>query len=289
MRIPSNHVKSVVNYFYSELKDEFGKDDIETLLFYCCETYLGFRSRTELTLRAEETMSESDLLKFNFAVKDLKKHRPIQYILGETMFLGLTFSVNEEVLIPRPETEELVDLIIRENKGRTLRILDIGTGSGCIAISLKKNLPESQVTGVDISEGALALARNNAEANRVAVPFIQLDILNIFPLPIAEKLDIIVSNPPYVTSSEKKGMESNVLNYEPHLALFVPNEDPLLFYRKIIEVSVVYLNSGGRIYFEINKEKGKEITELLRLSGFDEITVKKDMQGMDRIISARKD
>jgi release factor glutamine methyltransferase len=288
MKIASNQVQSVVRFFHSELKDRFEKGEIETMLFYCFSKFLGFTRRVELIQRATETMSESVLLKFNFAVKELKKNKPLQYILGETVFYGLHFKMNTNVLIPRPETEELVDMIIRENTGRSFRILDIGTGSGCIAVSICKNLPGSEVYGLDISSEALLVAKENALTNGTSVKFLCADILKSPPDVSEGSWDIIVSNPPYVTDSEKAEMIANVLEFEPHLALFVPDSDPLLFYRAIVRYASENLNNDGLVYFEINREKGTEVKELLVQSGFSEVRVKKDMQGNDRMVSARR-
>jgi len=288
MKIASNKIKSVVHYFYTELEGLYGREETETMLYYCLVSYLGFKRRTDILLREEETIAESDLLKFSFVVKELKQHRPLQYILGETLFYGLTFLVNEYVLIPRPETEELVDLIVKENGGRPLHALDIGTGSGCIAIALKKNLPLSVITGVDISEDAVAMAMQNATRNNVLVTFGKMDILKPTGLQMGGDFDIIVSNPPYIMLSEKDAMEANVKDYEPHLALFVTNEDPLLYYTHIVKFAFLHLNNGGKIYFEVNREKGKEVGRLLSSAGYKEIRILKDMQGVDRFVTGIK-
>ncbi len=288
MKIPSNKIKSVVHYFYTELEGLYGREETETMLYYCLVSYLDFKRRTDILLREEETISESDLLKFSFAVKELKKHRPLQYILGEALFYKLTFLVNEYVLIPRPETEELVDLIVKENVGKALQGLDVGTGSGCIAIALKKNLPFSSITGIDISEEAIAIARQNAIRNNVSVLFTKMNILDPTGWQGEGDFDIIVSNPPYIMLSEKDAMEANVKDYEPYLALFVPDDDPLLYYRHVVEFAFLHLNTGGKIYFEVNREKGKEVGRLLASDGYREIRILKDIQGMDRIVTGIK-
>ena len=229
-------------------------------------------------------LSESEMLTFHFAVKDLLKNKPIQYIIGETEFCDLKFKVNENVLIPRPETSELVYKIVERQKTkdkRQLSILDIGTGSGCIAISLAKNIPGSKVHALDISEKALEVAKENAINNNVDVTFINDDILSL-KNNIDTKFDIIVSNPPYVRELEKADMRDNVLNWEPHNALFVSDNDPLIFYRNILEFAKTHLNENGEIWFEINEYLGKEMTDLCKEYGFSDIEIFKDFRGKER-------
>lgn len=211
----------------------------------------------------------------------LLKHEPVQYILGSVNFFDLHLEVSPDVLIPRQETEELVDLVIRENKMDSPRILDIGTGSGCIAIALKKNIPGAIVNACDISSGALQIARNNATENKVSIQFYKKDILHIAEIPGHD--DIIVSNPPYVTELEKIRMNKNVLNFEPSEALFVPNNDPLVFYLAIIELAARNLNPGGKLYLEINEKKGNEVKKLLSAAGFQNVRIIKDLNSKDRI------
>jgi release factor glutamine methyltransferase len=245
-------------------------------------------------------MDAMQLLRWESVLSELKKEKPIQYILGETEFYGLPFLVNENTLIPRPETEELVEWIIKSTKyeiqSTKLRILDIGTGSGCIAISLAKNFPNAEVSAIDVSEKALATAKKNAEINKVEVDFINVDILKIndlvelptsnFQLPT--QFDIIVSNPPYVRNLEKAEIKSNVLEYEPHLALFVEDTDALLFYRKIAQLAQQNLSENGKLFFEINQYLGKETVELLEDLGFKNIELKKDIYGNDRMIRSTR-
>ncbi len=214
----------------------------------------------------------------------LQKYEPIQYILGYTEFYGMTFRVTPEVLIPRPETEELVSLIIKEQPDSPIRILDIGTGSGCIAISLSRMLEQAQVFAWDISEGALQIAQKNNQALGTSVSFQQVDVLAFQPED--DKFDVIVSNPPYVMNSEKADMEQNVLQWEPPLALFVPNEDPLRFYRRIAELSIQLLKVNGKIYFEINQAFGEETADLLLKLKYREVKIIKDLSGRDRIVKA---
>jgi len=217
----------------------------------------------------------------------LKEYKPIQYILGETEFFGLNFSVNQSVLIPRPETEELVELILKNHSGENLKILDIGTGSGCIAISLAKNMPSAKVYAIDISEDALSVAKENATRNQVEIQFFQQDILAELPDNIFnEKLDIIVSNPPYITPIEKYSIHDNVLKYEPHTALFVPQNNPLLFYERIADIGHSLLNKSGFLYFEINALYGKEICQMLQTKGYSNIKLYQDISGKNRMIEA---
>lgn len=304
MRIPSNKIADVVRFFREELKNTYEKDELETLIAYCFEEYLNLK-RADIFLNFDVTISESELLKFNFAVKDLKQHKPIQYIFGKADFYGLKFIVNKHVLIPRPETEELVQLIIDKiGGGRTesgvggqlqppnsllptpISILDIGTGSGCIPISLKKNIPFAKVYALDISGEALDIAKQNAEINSVDVEFFQHDILSATDkLPDADlKFDIIVSNPPYICVSEKGQMHNNVLDHEPHLALFVNDNDPLLFYRSIADFALKNLKQNGELYFEINQALGPETKLLLENKGFKNVVLLKDINNNNRIL-----
>lgn len=217
----------------------------------------------------------------------LRKNEPIQYILGKENFCGLTFEVNPDVLIPRPETRELVDWVIADWKSfGAIRLLDIGTGSGCIAISLAKYLPDADIEAWDISEGALRVARRNGERNEVQVLFCQKDVLKVIPGDI--RYHVFVSNPPYITEREKTDMDANVLDWEPSTALFVPDSDPLLFYRKIAELGLSMLYDGGALYFEINRAYGKDTVRLLNNLGYRHIELRKDEWGNDRMIKANK-
>lgn len=219
-------------------------------------------------------------------IERLKKHEPIQYIQGFCDFCGLTFKVTQETLIPRPETSELVEWITEEQKEKEVKILDIGTGSGCIAITLSNKLPGCNIAAWDISPGALAVAEENNRNNGTEVTFSQVDILVYQPQD--EMFGIIVSNPPYIKEKEKKSMEANVLDWEPHTALFVPDNDPLLFYRTIAKKALVMLTSGGALYFEINRAHGAETVEMLQSLGYKEIELRKDIAGNDRMIKATR-
>ena len=223
----------------------------------------------------------------NEMIRRLQKNEPIQYIIGIEYFFGLTFEVNPNVLIPRPETQELVSWIIEDYQSdESIRILDIGTGSGCIPISLAKQLSKVEVESWDISEGALEVASRNCERNGVKVLLRQKDVLKATPE--GNLYDVIVSNPPYITNKEKVEMESNVLDWEPSLALFVPDEDPLLFYRKIAQLGCDMLKEGGSLYFEINRAYGKETILMLKELGYARIELKKDSWGNDRMIKAKR-
>lgn len=284
-------LKQYKQHFFKELESVFDEMEIESFFFLISE-HLHEIKRINLALNPNYEILDEDVEKWNFILSELKKEKPIQYILGKTAFYGLDFFVNENTLIPRPETEELVEWILEENKEYEAKrsVLDIGTGTGCIPISIKKNRPNSTVFAIDISKGALEIARNNAKQNETDVLFIEQDILETKSLnEIKEldlKLDIIVSNPPYVRNLEKQEIKKNVLDYEPHLALFVEDTDALLFYRKIAQLAKEKLSENGQLFFEINQYLGKETIELLQALGFQNIDLKKDIYGNDRMIMA---
>ena len=303
MKTPSNSVRDCRKYYANQLEPIYGSDEANALIMILLEHYFNI-DRVKIALEPDLRLSESELLTLHFAVKELLKNRPIQYIIGETEFCGLRFFVNESVLIPRPETQEMVEMIAnfaRRDNACVIRtgcdvktdsrpsILDIGTGSGCIAISLAKLIPNSDVTAVDVSEKALEVAKKNAEANGVNVHFVHDDILQptIAEL-IDNQFDIIVSNPPYVCDSEKSEMRANVLDHEPSSALFVPDSDPLIFYRKILEFAQKALKPNGQIWFEINEKFGKETSELCREMGFQNVEIIKDFRGKERVIIAKR-
>jgi release factor glutamine methyltransferase len=292
-------LKTYRTTFLLELSTIYDAQEIESFFYLILECFHN-KKRIDLALDPIMDMDAMQLLRWESVLSELKKEKPIQYILGETEFYGLPFLVNENTLIPRPETEELVEWIIKSTKyeiqSTKLRILDIGTGSGCIAISLAKNFPNAEVSAIDVSEKALATAKKNAEINKVEVDFINVDILKIndlvelptsnFQLPT--QFDIIVSNPPYVRNLEKAEIKSNVLEYEPHLALFVEDTDALLFYRKIAQLAQQNLSENGKLFFEINQYLGKETVELLEDLGFKNIELKKDIYGNDRMIRSTR-
>jgi release factor glutamine methyltransferase len=282
-------LKTYKSTFLQELSPLYDEKEIESFFYIVLESFHN-KKRIDLALNPEMEMDAVQLLRWESVLSDLKKEKPIQYILGETEFYGLPFLVNENTLIPRPETEELVEWILEstkyEEQSTKLNVLDIGTGSGCIAISLAKNLPSAQVSAIDVSEKALATAHKNAEINKVEVNFILKNILETKVLD--EKYDIIVSNPPYVRNLEKEEIKPNVLEYEPHLALFVEDNDALLFYRKIAKLAKKNLSKNGKLYFEINQYLGKETVELLEEMGFKNIVLKKDIYGNDRMIRSTR-
>lgn len=272
--------------FIEQLKDEYPATEIESFFHMLTEEFLGLR-RIDVALEPEYEVSEEQKSIFEKAILRLKDHEPIQYIIGCTWFHGLEFKVDKNVLIPRSETEELVDWIISDFKGsgNELKILDIGTGSGCIPVCLAKELENSKVTSYDISEKALKLAKENADLNKVNVSFKKVDILDTDAL--EEHFDIIVSNPPYVRELEKKEMQKNVLNYEPGQALYVEDENALVFYEKITALASQSLKSGGVLYFEINQYLSEETRSLVEKSGF-EAELKKDIFENYRMLKAIK-
>ncbi len=295
--------KSYKTNFINEVAPFFDESEAKSF-FYIILEKLHKLKRIDLALQPNLELSESDLEIWEVIVAELKTQKPIQYIFGETEFYGLPFLVNENTLIPRPETEELVELIIKDicnnNELRQaqsgncakISILDIGTGSGCIAISLAKNIENTQVFAIDVSEKALKIAKKNARINEVEVNFICENILETVLLSAVEGFpacfDIIVSNPPYVRNLEKVEIAANVLAFEPHLALFVEDSDALLFYRKIAQLAKESLSENGRLYFEINQYLGIETVELLQNFGFQDIILKKDIYGNNRMISCFK-
>lgn len=239
----------------------------------------------DMILRGDHELPEFFSGKLHDITSRLLAQEPIQYILGKAQFYGHEFTVTPATLIPRPETEQLVDIIVDENPASDLRVLDIGTGSGCIAVSLALALKWAQVTAIDISQDALDIAKENAVTNKAKVQYLKADALKLATLS-CEPLDIIVSNPPYVCDSERSGMENNVLDYEPHTALFVPDDDPLRFYRAIARYAANALAPGGRIYLEINRKYGSEIASLLTKQGFEDATVLLDSFGNARFVKA---
>lgn len=270
------------SYFESELDAIYPKTEIQSFYRLVIEHYLNL-SRLEAAMNPGLHISEKDIVRLQKCTSELKTQKPIQYIIGSTEFYGLTFGVNSSVLIPRPETEELVAWIL-ENINDKDKVLDIGTGSGCIPISLAKN-STAKVSAIDISDEALEVAIKNALLNEVEINFIQKDILTADTF--EEKYNIIVSNPPYVLNSEKEQMKSNVLEFEPHLALFVENDDPLIFYEKIAQLSTKSLTSNGFLFFEINQAYGNDVVSILEKLNFKNIELRKDIFGVDRMVKAQ--
>lgn len=276
-------MKAGIAYIRKELTGIYSTEETESLIFLIFGKVKGY-SRTKVLLAYDENLSTEELDEINQIVSRLKKSEPIQYILGETEFYGLPFYAVPGVLIPRPETEELVQWIIQENQHPKPTILDIGTGSGCIAVSLRKNIHQSTVLACDISPICIETTRRNAELNRTEISVLKYDIINNSPEMDFPKLDIIVSNPPYVRETEKRLMDKNVLDYEPELALFVSDKEPLVFYSRIADFAQINLKDGGHIYFEINEAFGKECSEMLQEKGFSEIKLKKDIHNKNRMI-----
>ena len=262
-----------------------GAQEARAIVYALLEDVFGLR-RTDVLLGKFEALSEAEKLHFARCAKRLSEGEPLQYVVGTAPFGNLTFEVTPATLIPRPETLELVEWVATDEQVRpALRLLDIGTGSGCIAISLAKLLHQAKVSAWDISAEALAVARRNAEQNGVAVDFKQVDVLNITE---AETYDCIVSNPPYICEDEKAEMTDSVLLHEPHTALFVPNNDPLRFYRAIAELGMRCLSPGGTLYFEINRAYGAETCNLLRDLGFRDVELRKDFYGNDRMVKGKR-
>lgn len=287
-------LKTLREHFYTSLQEDYPETEIHSFFNILSEYFLKMK-RIDVSLNLYTPISGKKTEKFDNAIIRLKNHEPIQYIVGFSEFYGLPFKVTESTLIPRPETEELVEWILDRSSSKTeqLTILDIGTGTGCIAISLAKNKPDAIVNALDISKKALTVAKTNAKLNKVEVEFIEMDILNWknddsdsrFE---TEKFDIIVSNPPYVRNLEKSQMSANVLQHEPALALYVEDNDPLIFYRSIAEFAMTHLKIDGQLFFEINQYLGTEMCQLLENFGFKKIELKKDIFGNDRMISGMK-
>jgi release factor glutamine methyltransferase len=286
-------IKDVFLSFQQGLNKVYDTREIEAIALLVLEEITDM-SRAKIKAFPEDDVPGEAAEKIQGILEELKTGRPVQYILGNTEFYGLNFLVNPATLIPRPETEELVEWVISSvgslklAVGSNISILDIGTGSGCIAISLKKNLPDTDVTAIDISPEALHTAKQNAVINDVEVEFIEQDILNAKFEIEHSKFEIIISNPPYVTLIDKAQMHQNVTGFEPHTALFVPENDPLIFYKAIADFAVKQLSENGLLFFEINENFGKETVELLTDKGFTDIELRKDMSGRDRMVKAVK-
>lgn len=285
-------IQKFKRHFFSELTYLYPETEIQSFFTILVEFKLHL-SRIQLALEHNFELDNDDLDFLQNALLKLKNQIPIQYIVGETAFYGLMFKVDKNVLIPRPETEELVDWILQNlptgrqaQNSKSLKILDVGTGSGCIAISLAKNLPYAAVSAIDISAEALNVAKNNAAMNQVTIDFILADILKIEKL--STNFDIIVSNPPYIRELEKSQIQQNVLSNEPHIALFVKDENPLLFYDKIAELAKNHRTENGVLYFEINQYLGAATVDLLKTKGFENIELKKDIYGVDRMVKCER-
>ncbi len=286
MGVKIQTIKDIRFYLAKELAGIYKETEIRALADIIIKTVFGITKLHQL-YNAEYMVTGIQTEKFYKLAVELKTGKPIQYILGETIFYNCTIKLNGSTLIPRPETEELVDLIVRENKGYQGNIIDFGSGSGCIAIALAANLLQSTLTGIEISADAIRIAEENAVLNNVKVSFIEGDIFN-FDLQEISKAGIIVSNPPYVRDSEKPLMARNVLDFEPHLALFVNDSDPLIYYKAILKLADKILLPCGRLYFEINEMMGKSMILLLKSFDYSEIEILADINNKERIIKGRK-
>ncbi|WP_425237409.1 peptide chain release factor N(5)-glutamine methyltransferase [Ulvibacterium sp.] len=289
-------LKEIKNIFHKELDTIYPQEEVNSFFYLLIEHYLGLE-RFVLALQPNFIVSKQEEQPLFEALSELRLQRPVQYIMGKAHFMDLELTVNTHVLIPRPETEELVRWIlndchaerpperVRWAGSRSIKILDIGTGSGCIALALAKNFPEAQVYALDVSARALEVAQHNAEQNEVAVTFIKEDILTLDTLDVP--FDIIVSNPPYVREEEKKEMKANVAEYEPKEALFVPDNDPLLFYKAITQFVKNNLKKGGSLYLEVNQYLAQETKQLLEDQNFTDIELRKDLFGNDRMLKGK--
>ena len=272
-------MKQQINYIISELRGFYPEEELRELAYWILEESTGM-TRTEILFGCKDTKKNVYAQEIEVILQKLRAHEPIQYVFGHTEWMGLDLRVTPATLIPRPETAELVEWILHvADKHRPLRVLDIGTGSGCIAIALKKAAPNWQVTGLDISNEALEVTKENAQRNNVTIHWQQADILSLCALPM---VDIIVSNPPYICEKEKVDMQARVLDYEPAKALFVPDNDPLLFYRKIAS-----LKGASMLFFEINEAYGEQVCSMLRTIGYTNVELKKDMYGKARMVFGR--
>lgn len=289
-KLSDNSFLGVKMYFLNSLESLLGKREAVIYFDCCCEVFLNMNKANQI-LSKGSLLSESEILQFLYAIKSFQKGEPLAYVLENQFFYGLNFKVNSSVLIPRPETEELVDLIVN-NYPNALNVIDIGTGSGCIALAIKSKLNNSNVHAVDVSEEALEIAKENAKSNNLNVVFHQYDALKLSSTEPASFIngqwDVIVSNPPYIPEKEQLLMESNVLDYEPHLALFVPDDDPLLFYRKIGEWAIQKLSNKGVLCFEIHEDLGNKMIELLKGIGFTSVKLFQDLQEKDRMVVAER-
>lgn len=277
-------MQKTISHIKESLKAYYPESEIPGFLRFITE-YITKKTYTRLIVDNQE-FSQEQMERLNIILSRLQKYEPIQYIIENTEFFGLPFYVDKNVLIPRPETEELVELVLNDNKEPGLKVLDIGTGSGAIAIALAKHLNKSEVSAWDISYMALDVAVLNSKANSVDITFKKVDVLGNYPA--NEKFDIIVSNPPYILEKEKAVMEPNVLDYEPHTALFVPDNNALLFYDRIADIALDILKPKGKLYFEINQAKGKETVKLLENKGLKNVSLFQDINKNDRMIRAEK-
>jgi release factor glutamine methyltransferase len=281
MKVRSNKISDIIEFYHVSLNSLYEQGEIDELIFMAFEHVLQF-SREQLRLSKNECINQSDLIEIYDIAKALSMGKPIQQLLQKAWFYQDEYFINEHVLIPRPETEELVELIKLENTSNHLSLLDIGTGSGCIPLALKKNKPNWDIHALDVSEKALEVANMNAQRLNRNIHFHRFDIL-VSELDIERKFDVIVSNPPYISKIETHTLQQQVVDFEPHLALFVEDENPFLFYEKIILFAKQHLNQKGKLYFEINQKFGAEIKTLLQKNNFSDVRVLKDINQNDRM------
>jgi release factor glutamine methyltransferase len=291
MQISANTISAVSAFYKKELAHIYTESELQNIIRWILEKQLNFTG----DIYSDVRINESDLIPLSNMCAELKANKPIQYVLGEAEFFRLKFKVNESVLIPRPETEELVERIVNQIKAHNshVSILDIGTGSGCIPVSIKKNIPSAKVYALDISDSALETAKYNAKQNDVDVQFFKTNILNsnaqsILQHTKGEQFDIIISNPPYVLNSEKETLQERVTAYEPHLALFVDDADPILFYRKIATLAQELLKKGGKLFFECHADYAFSVQQMLLSEGYKDVSTHADMSGLARLSEASK-
>lgn len=289
-------IDEIYKQFVEQLKTVYDERESENIADWIFEI-IANNKRSDRILDKQKQFSDSIIQQLNVSLQQLLAHKPVQYVVGETWFYKMKFFVNEYVLIPRPETEELVEWVvdeirnkeleIRNKKVTELAILDIGTGSGCIAIALKKELPDAEVFAIDVSEGALAVAKQNAQNQNVRIDFMQFDFLDEKSWTSLPSFNIIISNPPYIPENEKKKLAKNVIDNEPHLALFVPDNDPFIFYRKIASFSVQHLNETGKVFVEVHEDYAREVQQIFADENF-ETEIKKDIYGRERMVKANR-
>ena len=286
MNLTTITLKYSCDYFIKELQDTYDAAELIQIRQISFFHFFGW-SRTDLVLNQDDIVSEEDIKKIVELIAMLKTNKPLAQIIGEWEFYGLAFKINEHTLIPRPETEELIQLIVSENNNlKNCNILDIGTGTGCIAIALKSEMEEANITAFDVSEEALKIATENAKHNDLNVTFNQVNILDWKNLELVKKYNIIVSNPPYIPEKERGLMHQNVLDFEPDLALFVDDKEPLIFYETIAEFALKNLKTDGKLYFEMNENYGQATKQLLLDKNFNNVCIIKDINGKDRIVKA---
>ncbi|MEZ4798404.1 MAG: peptide chain release factor N(5)-glutamine methyltransferase [Flavobacteriales bacterium] len=281
-KVADNTAASMHQYLMTQLSELYSEREAQNIVSILFQSLKNW-NRMDFLMNKSERLSESEILHFHFKLKELKSGKPIQYVLSETFFYGSKFYVSPSVLIPRPETEELVDLILKKEKEGQLQVLDIGTGSGCIPISIQKKKRDWSVFGLDVSDAALEVANSNNKLNEANVEFLKCDILN--EVPSLKNLDVVISNPPYVLESDKTEMTAGVLDWEPHLALFVEDSNPLQFYIRITDILPKILKIGGRVYLEIHERFGQALKEYISTKSSSPIEIIQDLQGKDRIIT----